>query len=137
MVINDRLKRWIKTHEGFNNMPYKDSVGKLTIGWGRNIEDMGITKEEAEIMLENDINRCIESLQGFKWYKMSPDSVKYALINMCFNMGISRLLLFKKMIEALLEKNYTKAAMEALNSKWAEQVGRRATDVAVMIREGE
>jgi len=62
--------------------------------------------------------------------------VKNALLNMCFNLGINRLLGFKKMVAALQEKNFTLAAKEALNSKWAEQVGERAKDIALMIRQG-
>lgn len=136
MLIDEELKKWIKSHEGFNNMPYTDSVGKITIGWGRNIEDKGISKDEAELMLNNDIKAAYNDLKGFSWYVLAPAGVKKALVNMCFNMGISRLLGFKKMIRALIARDYTKAAIEALDSKWASQVGERAKDVAVMIREG-
>ena len=62
--------------------------------------------------------------------------IEYILISMCFNLGIHRLLGFSKMIKALLSKDYTTAAIEALDSKWAQQVGQRAKDVAVMIRQG-
>lgn len=58
-------------------------------------------------------------------------------MNMCFNLGISRLKGFKRMIVALEKKNYTVAAMEALDSKWSTQVGQRAKDIALMIREGK
>jgi lysozyme len=68
---------------------------------------------------------------------MQPEGVQMALINMNFNLGIHKLEQFVGMINALREKNYTLAAQEALNSLWAKQVHQRATDIALMIREGK
>lgn len=130
------LKDWIKKHEGFRSHLYSDSVGKTTIGYGRNIEDNGISKSEANFMFDNDIARCQSDLISFTWYTNQPTNIQNALMNMCFNMGIRRLLTFKKMIAAIESRDYTKASMEALNSLWAEQVGQRAKDVALMIRQG-
>lgn len=115
---------------------YSDTVGKLTIGWGRNIEDNGISQAEADFMFDNDFARCQRELAPFPWYVNQPQNVQDALMNMCFNLGIARLLGFKKMIMALTAKDYTTAALEALDSKWAQQVGQRAKDVALMIRQG-
>ncbi|CAB4151553.1 COG3772 Phage-related lysozyme (muraminidase) [uncultured Caudovirales phage] len=130
------LKDWIKKQEAFKSHPYLDTVGKLTIGWGRNIEDNGISKDEADYLFDNDFARCQRELAPFPWYVNSPQNVQDALMNMCFNLGIGRLLGFRKMIMALTAKDYTKAAIEALDSKWAEQVGQRAKDVALMMRQG-
>lgn len=135
-MTKTELMNWISTHEGYNNHPYIDSVGKLTIGYGRNLADNGISHEEAELMLSNDVIRCIEELSHYPWYQDKPSHVQDALVNMCFNLGINRLLGFKKMLQALLNKDYTKAALEALDSKWALQVGQRAKDVALMMRQG-
>lgn len=133
----DTLKDWIKKCEGFKSHPYLDTVGKVTIGYGRNIDDNGISEQEADVMLDNDIDRCRKELSPYSWYSEQPFGVQDALVNMCFNLGISRLLGFRKMIAALEAKNYTQAALEALDSKWANQVGKRAKDVAVMIRAGK
>lgn len=130
------LKDWIKHHEALQLRLYLDTVGKQTIGWGRNIEDNGISKEEADFMFDNDFSRCQRELASYPWYVNQPKNVQDALMNMCFNIGIGRLLGFKKMIMALVSKDYTKAAIEALDSKWAAQVGQRAKDVALMIRQG-
>lgn len=135
--IDPKLKAWIKKCEGYSAKPYKDTVDKLTIGWGRNLDDVGISTDEAELMINNDIMSSINDLKQYSWYLIQPESVKNALINMRFNMGMPRLLAFKKMIRALINKDYVRASMEALNSKWANQVGQRAKDVAVMIREGK
>lgn len=132
----EQLKTWIKHHEGYDDKPYICTAGKLTIGYGRNLQDNGISQDEAEYMLNNDFKRTEKDLLGCTWYINAPPTVKDALFNMCFNLGLPRLLGFRRMIAALIEKDYTKAAMEALDSKWAVQVGDRAKDVALMIREG-
>ena len=130
------VKDWIKKCEGFRSHLYKDTVNKWTVGYGRNIEDNGISKEEADFLFDNDFNRCQKELAPFPWYVNQPQNVQDALMNMCFNLGIARLLGFRKMIMALTAKDYTKAAIEALDSKWANQVGQRAKDVALMIKQG-
>lgn len=135
-IVMIQLKDWIKHHEACKLHPYIDTVGKLTIGWGRNIQDNGISKAEADYLFENDFNRCQADLIKYKWYTDQPQNIQYALMDMCFNLGIGKLLGFKKMIAALQEKNYTQAAIEALDSKWATQVKTRAQDVALLIREG-
>jgi lysozyme len=117
--------------------PYIDTMAKLTIGWGRNLEDNGISQEEADFLFDNDFANCERELSQCSWYRDQPEGVQAALINMCFNLGFPRLKGFKRMIAALKAKNYTLAAQEALNSRWATQVGQRAKDVAVMLREGK
>jgi lysozyme len=137
MVVDEELKQWIKKGEGIKLRPYLDSVNKWTIGYGRNLSDKGISLQEAEYMFDNDINLAAKELENYEWYRIQPQGVKQALINMNFNMGLSRLLKFQKMIMALINKNYTQAALEALESKWAEQVPSRAKDIATMIRNGK
>lgn len=131
----NNLKNWIKKYEGFSSVPYFDTGRKLHIGYGRNLDDHGVSEEEADYLLENDIAHCLDNLNRMEWFISQPDGVKDALINMCFNIGFTRLLTFQKMIDALVAKDYTKAASEALDSRWAEEVGQRAKDIAVMIRE--
>jgi lysozyme len=130
------LKNWIKKHEGLHSHSYLDETGNLIIGWGHNINEKGLRIDEANLIFDNDFEQCIDELSYFKWYKDQPDNVKGALIDMCFNLGIGRLLGFRKMISALMRNDYTQAAIECLDSKWAEQVGERAKDVALMLRQG-
>ena len=137
IIVENNLKEWIKKCEALELHPYTDTVGKLTIGYGRNLEDNGISAEEADYLFNNDFARCQRELAECAWYQGQPEGVQAALINMCFNLGLPRLKGFKRMIAALLAKNYTLVAQEALNSKWATQVGQRAKDVAVMLREGK
>ena len=121
--ISDDLVR----DEGLKLKPYKCTAGKLTIGVGRNLADVGISEEEARHMLSNDVYNCIYDLDlALPWWKTLSDGRQRALLNMCFNLGITRLLKFKNMLKCLRDGNYEQAAIEALDSKWARQVGRRA-----------
>ena len=133
----ERLRLQITKHEGIELMPYRCTSDKLTIGVGRNIEDRGISHETAMQMLDEDIDICINELQQtVSYWDDLPERVQEALINLCFNMGISRLMAFKKTFGFLREGLYEKAADELLESRYANQVGQRAIDVANMIREG-
>ncbi len=131
MSIINQLKR----HEGFRSKPYLDTVGKLTIGFGRNLDDVGISMYEAERLLKNDVTkvreRLIKELPIF--LELSP--VRQAVLeNMAFNMGLDGLKRFKKMIAAVNASDYKRAANEMLDSKWAQQVGNRAIELAEQMR---
>jgi lysozyme len=128
---------WLKKNEGFKSHPYLDTSGKVTIGYGRNLDDGGISPEEADYLLRSDLNIAIESMEEFTWFHDQPEDIQDALINMSFNMGITRLKGFKQMLDAIEKKDYATAAMEALDSDWASEVGQRAKDIAVMIREAK
>jgi lysozyme len=130
------LQQWIKSCEKLELHTYIDTNGHCTVGWGRNLED-GIRPDEAELMFQNDFNQAVKELEQFAWYNKQPQGVKNALINMNFNLGITDLLEFKAMINCLQSFDYTGAAQAALNSKWAKEVHQRATDIALMIREGK
>lgn len=118
--------------------PYEDVLnGDITIGVGRNLDALGLSEEEVLYLLENDINRCDkELLHNFKWYPDLCRARQDAMINLCFNLGISKLLGFKKALGAMGRGDYDKAADEFLDSKWARQVGNRAIEVTDMIRKG-
>lgn len=133
----EKLKELLIKHEGLRLFPYYDTVGKLTIGVGRNLSDKGISKEEAMILLENDIKDCEKDLEKFDWYKELDEVRKIVILDMCFNLGLPKLLSFKKMIQALRNKDYTRAAHEMLDSKWAHQVGNRALELSEIMRTGE
>lgn len=85
--MSESLER-IKQHEGYSDKPYRDSVGKLTIGYGRNIDDNGITKEEAEIMLQHDVMLAQDSANQFTWYRKLDNARKDVVTEMVFNVGL-------------------------------------------------
>lgn len=134
MNLIDQLIR----DEGVRLKPYKDSVGKLTIGVGRNLDDVGINELEAEWLLSHDILRAELALEEhLPWTKDLDEVRKAALINMAFNMGIAGLLTFKNTLQAIQEARYDDAANQMLESKWATQVGPRAHRLALQIQSGE
>ena len=134
MNITDLLIK----HEGLRLKPYRDTVGKLTIGVGRNLDDMGITRGEALYLLGNDINRVrLELIKIIKWFLTLNAVRQNVLIDMVFNLGITRFKRFKKLIAAIEVQDWDRAAKEMLDSKWAKQVGRRATELARMMRDGD
>ena len=132
-----KLIEELKRDEGVKLFPYKCSANKLTIGVGRNIEERVITEDEANYLLKNDLTMCVEEVESiFTWYPYLTDSRKRVIVNMVFNLGLSRFLNFKKFIDAMEQKDYETAGKEMLDSKWAKQVGDRAKRLKQMIVEG-
>jgi lysozyme len=122
-------------HEGLKLFPYHCTAGKLTIGVGRNLEDRGITKGEALIMLEHDIADFTKQLsERLYWFDDQPQFAKVVLINMAFNLGMAGLLKFHNTLEHIKQGQYELAAKEMLLSKWAKQVGTRATELSNILK---
>ncbi len=130
------LKELLIRHEGLMKKPYKDSVGKLTIGVGRNLDDVGISEQEALYLLKNDIDRAIADAKVYPWYENLNDARKMVVVDMIFNLGITRFSRFKKTIKYISAEKYGKASVEMLDSKWANQVGSRAIRLSEMMRSG-
>lgn len=127
----------LKIDEGTKLKPYKDTVGKLTIGTGRNLDDKGLNHDEVALMLENDIRDAeLDARVLFPCFDRLSDERKAVLLNLAFNLGRERLSKFKKFRKALEESDYEEAAKELGNSKWASQVGPRATRLITKMREG-
>jgi lysozyme len=130
-----QLRRELIRDEGLRLKPYRDTVGKLTIGVGRNLDDAGIDREEALHLLDNDIRRAGEVMRrALDWWPALDDVRKRALINMYVNLGWPRLRKFRRMLGAMKRGDFDTAAAEALDSRWAEQVGKRATRIAKLIK---
>lgn len=136
----DNLREMLKRHEGVKAKAYLCSAGKITVGVGRNIDSdggLGLSDDEIDYLLDNDIIRCIRELQVFPWFNGLSEARQHALIDICFNIGLPRLMLFKRANTAMAAANYELAADEYFDSKWAKQVGNRAIEVCEMIRSGE
>jgi len=125
-------------HEGMELKPYKCTSDKLTIGIGRNLEDVGISEEEAKSLLMNDLARVDTQLEKMMPWSQELDTVRYeGLMNFVFNVGIGTASKFVNAMGQLKDGNYDMAATELLDSRWAKQVGQRAVEVAEQIRTGE
>ncbi len=135
----NRLRDMIKRHEGVETHCYKDHLGLETIGVGRCIAEgsLGLSDDEIDYLLDNDIVRCIKELtKSLPWFSLLDEVRKEALIDLCFNLGLTRLLGFKKALAAIEVSDWDTAKVELLDSRWATQVGNRAQEIAEMIRTG-
>tara|TARA_R100001015_G_C4627816_1_gene187579 strand:- start:806 stop:1294 length:489 start_codon:yes stop_codon:yes gene_type:complete len=152
------LIKIIAKHEGMVLEPYRDSLGISTIGIGRNLEDRsisdgelmhmnktledvvnnGLTEEEAYYLCNNDIMIVEKELVANKPIVLQLDDIRQmCLVDMGFNMGVPRLMKFVNMWEAIEEVDFQWASEEMLDSRWAKQVGRRATHLSKVMRTGE
>lgn len=133
--IDTNLLEQIKRHEGYKQHPYKCTAGKLTVGIGRNLDDVGILPREAEYLLMQDVQRSVAELRlAFPWYNKLERPRKQAMINLIFNIGLPTLRKFTKFLAAMEAGDYDTAHDELLDSRYARQVGRRAIELAEQIR---
>ena len=127
----ESLKEQLIRHEGLRLTVYDCPAGYKTIGVGRNIEQKGITEEEAVYLLDNDIEYFTEQLEdNLIGFQELPEDKKAVLVNMAFNLGVNGLLKFKNMLAAITEERWEDASSEMLNSRWADQVGNRAIELS-------
>ena len=143
--MTESLEDMLIRHEGLRLKPYKDSIGKLTIGVGRNLDDRGIRRDEAMLMLANDIKEVRALLDKYlSWWREMSEARKTVLMDMAFNMGVGpttenptgKLLTFKNTLKAMQEGRYDDAANGMGASLWAVQVGSRAKLLQDMMRSG-
>jgi lysozyme len=131
----------IKVDEGCVLHAYKDTLSYLTIGYGRLIDKRkggGISQDEAEYLLENDIDRKLAELRDrLPWFDKLDDPRKGVLLNMAFQLGIAGLLNFKNTLAEINEGNYERAAANMLKSKWAQQTPNRAKRMAKQMETGQ
>ena len=125
--------------EGLSLICYKDSGGNWTIGVGHLLKSYceSITLEYAGKLLKEDISIAKDLLRRNIPKYLTLDKVRqYVLLSMCFNLGINKLLQFKKMLLALENNNFELAAAEMKDSKWYRQVKRRGEKLCFMMSHG-
>ena len=119
----------LKHHEGLRLKPYRCSQNKLSIGYGRNLEDIGISNEEARILFAHDVENAENACHyHFPWFKGLDEVRRDVIVNLVFNMGINGVKGFKKMIQAIVQGQFAQAAWELSNSQWKTQVGKERHD---------
>lgn len=133
------LEKDLVRDEGTRTHPYRDTAGKITIGVGRDLTDVGLSEGEIAILLHADMQRAIEAAEDLAgvevWAGMSPHR-RRALANMAFNLGRARLARFTQMLDALRDEDWDAVASECLASLWAAEVGQRAVRIAQQFEEG-
>lgn len=127
----------IKQHEGLRLKPYQCSEGYWTIGYGRNLETNGISSEEAEELLLNDLSDVEETLHSIGLLDGHNDARQAVLINMCFQLGFRGLMKFKNTLNYIKAHRYEDAAREMLVSRWSMQTPNRAKELSEQMRTGE
>lgn len=140
-----KINNMILRHEGYEARLYIDSVGIPSIGIGFNInylnfEKYGIDRNNpfmdfdmALTIMNDKVDNIILNLQILPWFIELPEQIQEVLVNMCYNLGMSKLLDFKRTIGYLKIGDWKNAAKEMLNSKWADQVGSRATELSNIV----
>ena len=140
-----KLTEMLRRHEGEvknsagRHIVYDCPAGHATIGIGRNVSEsgLGLSDIEVELMLEEDIARCAEELgREFPWFSGLNEARRDAMIDLVFNMGLTRLTGFKKALAAMADANYDLAATEFMDSQYASQVKDRAIEICAMIKTG-
>jgi len=140
----DKTTALIAKHEGLRLTPYRCSAGKLSIGYGRNLDDVGISMDEANAMLKADVSTAYAEAGQFEWFRNLNDPRQAAITNMIFNLGLPRFKGFSNTLIFLAQGDYENAADEILRgtgpggkSRWYVQVGPRAEEISEILRTGE
>jgi lysozyme len=147
----------LRRDEGVVYHPYVDSVGKITIGVGRNLTDVGFSAaelavllshgktnskqlvlddNEVDMLLNNDIDKVVREMTTLPWFNALNDMRQNAMLNMCFNLGFAGLSAFHQTIACIESSNWQCVHDQLLASKWARQVGDRAQRIANAMLKG-
>ncbi len=146
------MRDFLISHEGLKLRPYRCTAGKLTIGFGHNLEahgvpfgislaeitEKGITREQAISLLESDIMDSVDQFRAkFPWFDNLDTVRQMVLVDMTFNMGLGGVSDFVGTLRDVQAGRYTEASVEMLDSKWATQVGERAQQLSKMMATGQ
>ena len=132
--MNNLLER-IKEHEGFREKVYKCTEGFDTIGYGFAVKDLVLDKDIAEEILLRKVESLISRVRKkFNWLDTVPQAVQGVLVEMSYQMGLSGVSKFKKALHAMQMFQWSVAADELLDSRWAKQTPNRAQELSDIIR---
>ena len=133
----EMMKTELTRDEGKRNFPYIDTVGKTSIGIGRNLSGCGISDEEIDLMLSNDITLVVAALDTYETWWRDLDAVRQrCMLNMCFNMGIGTFRNFDTFLNYVANGQYDLAIADLKGTKWYSEVGERAIRIASAIATG-
>lgn len=132
------IKSLLELHEDRRKFPYVDTVGKVSIGIGHNLTDLGLTDSQIDAIFEIDMAEALRTCNRLFPHFNSMDPVRrLVLLDMAFNMGFPTFSKFFNTIGYINEGRWAEASVNMLKSKWARQVGQRAQRLARMMRTGE
>ena len=139
--MTDKIIEMLRLHEGVEQYVYTDHLGYETIGVGRCIRKnvgLGLSDDEINYLLSNDVDRCVKELgASFSWFSALNEARRDAMINLCFQLGLTKLLKFKNFLASMQEGDYEAASTHLLDSLYARQTPARADEVAEIIVSGK
>jgi len=135
-IVHDTAFDLICRHEGYTQFPKPDAKNTMEVGHGTNLTLRGISRDEADYITRNDVNRLMNWYSSFPFFARLTVNRKAALLDMAYELGEAGIDDFAHMLAALDAENYEAAADAMLKSKWASQVPTRAADDAHLMREG-
>ena len=138
--MTDKIIEMLRLHEGVEQYVYTDHLGYETIGVGRCIRKnvgLGLSDDEINYLLSNDVDRCVKELgASFSWFSALNEARRDAMINLCFQLGLTKLLKFKNFLASMQEGDYEAASTHLLDSLYARQTPARANEIAKLISNG-
>ena len=135
--MSESLADRIARHEGYRQFVYSDSLGHPTVGFGRALDTRGITRQEASVLLENDIAAFTAEVRAALPWIVSLDETRFGvLVEMAFQLGTDGLLKFHMMLGCMTRGDWAGAAIQMLASEWAKQTPERAQELAQIVRSG-
>jgi len=124
------------TNDSGRHIAYLCPADKWTIGYGIEVQDHGLSEKEAEDLLRQRVMAVVDEVHmNYPFIKSAPLPIKLSFYNMAYNLGITRLSKFKKMIAALEATDYLTASEEAKDSQWYSQVGERAERIVNIFKD--
>lgn len=133
LTMIDVVVRRIRSHEGYVRFPYRCSAGKLTVGYGRNLDDYGIDPQEAEFLLTRDVDRALSLAQGLPYFPSLDPVRQGVVVELIFWLGWAGFKKFVRFSRYMGKGDYRKAAKELLDSRAAEQAPARMRALAALL----
>tara|TARA_Y100000310_G_scaffold233336_1_gene236205 strand:- start:3387 stop:3851 length:465 start_codon:yes stop_codon:yes gene_type:complete len=139
IMIRDTLIEDIKREEGYRASVYLDSLQKPTIGYGFLIDSLELQEDICQLILMRKLEKLIKTIKfNFKWFDDMPEKIQDVIINMCYQLGVSGVSKFKKTIQFMKNRQWDKASVEMLDSKWGrEQTPQRALRLSKTVKSVE
>lgn len=141
--MKQQISKLLELHEGRRRFPYPDTVGKMTIGVGFNLDDVGLYDNEIDFILNNRIEQVILYLEKTLPFFHELDEVRQAvLVDMCYNLGPEPFDGdgFKDwpiFVQQIQDGDFKAASENMKKTKWASQVKGRATRLSKMMETGQ
>ena len=139
IIVRDTLFEDIKMEEGYRSSVYLDTLEKPTIGYGFLIDSLELQEDICQLILMRKLEKLIKTIKfNFKWFDDMPEKIQDVVINICYQLGVSGFSKFKKTIQFMKNKQWDKASVEMLDSKWAkDQTPQRALRLSETVKSVE